>query len=107
MTTTVRREDVARAVSTAVRAVPGVVGLDAGAEVEVATYFAGGKVLGLRMAGETVEVHIVADRVPLGPIANAAAEAARNALVAGGDQRDVRIVVADVLTSAIDRRRWK
>ena len=57
--------------------------------MEVATLFAGGKVIGLRLSGEVVEVHLVADRVPLPPIADKVAAAARRVLAAAGDDRAV------------------
>ena len=104
MTSTMRREDVARAVADAVLAVPGVARLAVGSGVEVATHFPGGKVLGLRLAGDCAEVHIVADRVPVNAVADEAGAAARRVLDAAGDQRGVRIVVDDLLTSAIERR---
>jgi hypothetical protein len=103
--TAVRREDLARSIADAVTAVPGVAGLtSSGSAVEVATLFAGGKVVGLRLADDTVEIHIVAARVPLGPVADEAAAAARRVLGAAGDNRSVRVVVGDVLVDALDRR---
>jgi hypothetical protein len=79
--------------------------LHPGGGVEVATLFPGGKVIGLRLSGEVVEVHLVADRVPLPPIADEAAAAARRVLNAVGDGRDVRVVVEDVEAYAVERRR--
>ena len=99
-----RREDLARAVADAVVDVPGVARLHPGTGVEVATLFPGGKVIGLRLSGEVVEVHLVADRVPLPPVADEAAAAARRVLAAAGDGRDVRVVVEDVEASAVERR---
>ena len=99
-----RREDLARAVADAVVDVPGVTRLSPGTGVEVATLFAGGKVIGLRLSGEVVEVHLVADRVPLPPIADEAAAAARRVLSAAGDPRDVLVVMEDVEASAVERR---
>ena len=100
----VRREDLARSVADAVVAVPGVAALSPGSGVEVATLFAGGKVIGLRLGEEAVEVHIVADQVPLQPIADEAAQAARRVLAAAGDDRPVQVVVEDVMVDALDRR---
>ena len=76
----VRLEDIARAVADAVRAVPGVAGLSPGTGIEVSTQFSGGKVIGVRLTGDEVQVHIVAGRGPLPPIANEAAAAARRVL---------------------------
>jgi hypothetical protein len=91
-------------VADAVTAVPGVAGLSPGSGVEVATLFAGGKVVGLRLSGEQVEVHIIADQVPLQPVADAAALAARRVLLAAGDERPVHVVVEDVVVEALNRR---
>ena len=102
--TPVRREDLARSVADAVTAVPGVAAMSPGSGVEVATLFAGGKVIGLRLGPDAVDVHIVADRVPLQPVADEAAEAARRVLAAAGDERSVRVVVEDVMMDALDRR---
>ena len=89
----------------AVLAVPGVARLSPGSGVEVATLFAGGKVVGLRLSGETVAVHIVADRGPLPAIADEVAVAARLVLAAAGDDRAVTVVIEDVEAGALDRRR--
>ena len=99
-----RREDLARAVADAVLEVPGVARLSPGGPVEVATLFAGGKVVGLRLSGEVVELHIVADRVPLPEVAEQASVAAKVVLSAAGDDREVLVVVDDVEESAVDRR---
>lgn len=100
-----RREDLALAVADAVTSVPGVARLSPGPGVEVATLFAGGKVIGLRLSGATVAVHIVADQGPLKPIAEEVAAAARRVLSAAGDGRPVTVVVEDVEAAALDRRR--
>jgi hypothetical protein len=104
VTAVVRREDLAHAVADAVTAVPGVARLSPGSGVEVSTIYAGGKVVGLRLSGDVVAVHIVADRVPLQPVADEAAAAARRALTAAGDDRDVNVVIEDVEAAALDRR---
>ena len=104
MTAVVRREDVARAVADAVTAVPGVAGLSPGSGVEVSTQFAGGKVVGVRLTGDEVEIHIVADQVPLGRVGDEAAAAARRVLTANGDTRPVIVVIDDVAAEALDRR---
>jgi hypothetical protein len=100
----VRREDVARAVADAVLEVPGVARLSPGSPVEVSTLFAGGKVVGVRLSGDVVEVHIVADRGPLPAVAEQTSIAAKRVLSASGDARDVLVVVDDVEESAVDRR---
>jgi hypothetical protein len=84
----------ARSIADAVTAVPGVRRLTGGA-IEVATRFAGGKVLGVRLA-DTVEVHLVADLVPLPPVAEQAARAAKSVLAKTGDGRQVEVVIEDV-----------
>jgi hypothetical protein len=99
-----RREDLARAVAEAVEAVPGVAALVPGPGVEVSTQFSGGKVIGLRLTSDPVEVHIRADRVPLPSVAEAAATAARSVLSAAGDDRPVRVVVDDIVSDALNRR---
>jgi hypothetical protein len=100
----VRREDIARAVAEAVQAVPGVAGLSPGTGVEVSTQFSGGKVTGVRLTGDEVEVHIIAGRGPLPPIANEAAAAARRVLRTVGDDRPVVVVVDDIAADALTRR---
>jgi hypothetical protein len=100
----VRREDVARSVADAVLAVPGVADLSPGPGVEVATLFSGGKVVGVRLTGEQVEIHIRADQAPLPPVAEAAAQAARRVLAASGDDRPIQIFVDDITAEAFGRR---
>jgi hypothetical protein len=104
VTTVVRREDLARAVADAVTAVPGVAGLTGGFGVEVATMFAGGKVVGVHLGEDQVEVHIVADQAPLTRVADEAAEAALRVLAAVDDPRPVRVFVDDVAIETFDRR---
>ncbi|MFC7484639.1 hypothetical protein ACFQX7_37875 [Luedemannella flava] len=99
-----RREDLVRALAEAVEQVPGVARLHPGTVVEVATHFAGGKVVGVRL-GDPVEIHIVADRVPLPPVAAEVAAATRRILAAAGDDRQVTVVVDDVVEAALERRR--
>lgn len=80
----------------AVLGVPGVARLAPGSAVEVATQFAGGKVVGVRLAGPVVEVHVVVDALPIGPVADQVQGAAGRVLTAAGDPRPVRVVVTDV-----------
>lgn len=99
-----RREDLAHAVADAVTAVPGVAALVPGPGVEASTQFSGGKVIGLRLSTDPVEVHIRADRVPLPAVAEAAAMAARTVLAAAGDDRPVRVIVDDIVADSLNRR---
>ncbi len=98
-----RREDLVRAIADAVQHVPGVARLHPGTIVEAATYYAGGKVVGVRLA-DPVEIHIEADRVPLPPVTAKVVEAARNVLAAAGDDRQVIVVVDEVAEAALERR---
>jgi hypothetical protein len=100
----VRREDIAQSVADAVTAVPGVASLHPGFGVEVATQFSGGKLVGVRLSGEQVEVCLTADRGPLTAVADEAAAAAARVLHAVGDHRPVNVLVADVLPTALNRR---
>lgn len=99
-----RREDIAHAVADAATAVPGVARLSPGSGVEVATLYAGGKVIGVRLSGEAVEVHIVANTAPLQPVATEVNLAVRRVLGAAGDNRPVNVVVDDVEAAAVNRR---
>jgi hypothetical protein len=99
-----RVEDVARAVAEAAMAVPGVAALTPGTGVEVSTQFSGGKVVGVRLHGDEVEIHIRADRVPLPAVGREVVAAARRVLAAAGDERRVLVVVDDVVLDALDRR---
>lgn len=86
----------ALAVREAVTAVPGVSQVRAGSVVEVATLYPGGKVPGVRLAPDAVEVHVVVDRLPLQPVVRQARAAARAVLDRRGDPRPVTVVVVDV-----------
>lgn len=86
----------ASAIRDAVLAVPGVARLAPGTAAEAATYFAGGKVVGVRLAGDPVEVHLVLDRLPVPEVAGRVDEAVRQVLARAGDPRPVRVVVEDV-----------
>lgn len=85
----------ARSIADAVSALPDVRRLTGGDAIEVATQYPGGKVVGVRL-GETVQVHLVARRVPLPPVGAAAARAARAVLARAGDDRPVEIFVDDL-----------
>jgi len=99
----VRREDLAHALATAVTDVPGVAALGAGTGIEPATYFPGGKVVGIRLS-DPVEVHIVADEVPLPPVAVRVGAAAHAVLAGAGEDRAVQVIIDDVVAAALERR---
>jgi hypothetical protein len=100
----VRVEDVARSVAGAALAVPGVACLSPGEGVETSTQFSGGKIIGVRLSGSTVVVRVVADRVPLEPVAADVRAAVRAVLSATGDDRPVTVFVDDVAVQALIRR---
>lgn len=104
MSVVVRREDLAHAAADAALQVPGVARLSPGGPVEVSTQYAGGKVIGVRLGTERAEVHVVADRVPLPPVADQVAAAVAAVLAAAGEPKPVTVVVADVELAAADRR---
>ncbi|HEY1178946.1 MAG TPA: hypothetical protein VGF17_22560 [Phytomonospora sp.] len=76
--------------------VPGVTRLVAGSPVEVATHFAGGRVAGLRLSGDVVEVHVAVDRVPVEPVAEKVRAVVAKRLSAENDDRPVTVTVADL-----------
>jgi hypothetical protein len=88
------------ALADAVERVPGV-GLRGPSGIEIATQFAGGRVVGIQMTAEAVSVHIVSSRVPLGPVVDEVRAAARRVLTAAGDHRPVAVTVEDVDLDAI------
>jgi hypothetical protein len=73
------RGEIALAVAAAVDAT-GFVRRTGGNGVEIATYYAGGKVLGVKLGGEHVTVHVVALRLPLDDTARVVHVACRHAL---------------------------
>lgn len=93
----VSRSTLAKAVAEAVIAVPGVVEMSPGGKVEVATQFAGGKVVGVRLSPAAVTVHMVVDQAPVPMVAAACGEAAHRVLLALGDHRRVDVVVDDIV----------
>lgn len=103
----VSRAALAKAIAETVGAVPGVARLSPGGVVEVATQFAGGKVVGVLLTPTTVRVHVVVDRVPVPVVAAAAGEAVRAVLVGLADPRAVDVVVDDIELSAVEPAgRW-
>jgi hypothetical protein len=96
MSTVSTDQALATQVRDAALAVPGVARLAAGTSVAVATYFAGGTVVGVRLVGQTVRVHVVVDQLPAGPVADRVAAAVREVLVGADDPRPVEVMVDDV-----------
>lgn len=82
-------------IADAVSAVPGVRRLSGGDAIEAATQYPGGKVVGVRL-GETVQIHLVANLVPLPPVAAHAARTARSVLAKAGDDRPVEVFIDDI-----------
>jgi len=65
--------------------------------------FPGGKVVGIRLS-DPVEVHIVADEVPLPPVAVRVGAAAHAVLAGAGEDRAVQVIIDDVVAAALERR---
>ena len=70
--------------------------LSPGTGVEVATQFAGGKVVGVGVRDDAVVAHLVIDRLPLDQVARAARAAAEAALADLGVARRLDLVIDDV-----------
>ncbi|HEX4538651.1 MAG TPA: hypothetical protein VH112_00260 [Acidimicrobiales bacterium] len=83
----------ARSVADAASAVAGVARLSSTGPVEVATYFAGGKVNGFRLRDGKAWVHIVIDRLPLEPVAEAVRAAVTAVMARLGQSCEVVVVV--------------
>jgi hypothetical protein len=92
----VDRAVLAAAVATALAQVPGVARLSPGTGVEVATQFAGGKVVGVGVRDDAVVAYLVVDRVPLDQVARAARVAGEAALADLGVARRLDLVIEDV-----------
>jgi hypothetical protein len=92
----VDRAVLAAAVATALARVPGVARLSAGTGVEVATQFAGGKVVGVGVRDDAVVAYLVVDRLPVDQVARAARAAAEAALGELGVTRRLDLVIDDV-----------
>jgi hypothetical protein len=92
----VDRAVLAAAVATALVRVPGVARLSPGTGVEVATQFAGGKVVGVRVRDDAVVAYLVVDRLPVDRVARAARAAAEAALAGLGVARRLDLVIDDV-----------
>lgn len=99
------RAALARAVAAAVAAVPGVARLSGGAgPVEVATLYPGGKVLGVRVAGGRIAVHVAAARLPLPPLVAEVRAAAERAAAGLGERRPVDVTVEALELDALPPR---
>ena len=93
---TVDRAALAQAVAAGVLAVPGVARLSGGRGIEAATLYPGGKVVGVVTDDQVVRVHLVAGRLPLGPLVQEVRAAVAIVLVALGAARVVDLVVEDL-----------
>ncbi len=98
------RGRVALAVAAAVDEVAGV-RRTGGIGVEVATQYAGGRVVGVGLSDAGVVVHVIAERLPLEPVISAVQDAARQALQSLSDPRAVNVVVDDLDVKHLPRRR--
>ena len=87
---------VARAIATGVGSVPGVARLWSGLGVETATYYRGGKAVGVVVRPDRVAVHVVVDQLPIAPVASSVHEVAQTVVQAAGWSIPVEVVVADV-----------
>jgi len=92
----VNRAVFAAAVATALARVPGVARLSPGTGVEVATQFAGGKVVGVGVRDDAVVAYLVVDRLPVDRVARAARVAGEAALADLGVARRLDLVIDDV-----------
>jgi hypothetical protein len=95
-----RRGRVALAVAAAVDTVVGV-RRSGGPGVEVATQYPGGRVVGVRLGGEQIVVHIIAERLPLQTVADAVHAAVGATLAGLGDRRAVAVRIDDLDVSSI------
>jgi hypothetical protein len=94
--TTIDRAILAQAVAAGVLAVPGVARLSGGRGVEAATLYPGGKVVGVVADDQAVRVHVVAGRLPLGPLVREVRAAVAIVLAGLGAARVVDLVVEDL-----------
>lgn len=98
------RAALAAAVADAVVRVPGVSVLTGqGGGAEVATLYPGGKILGVSLGQQTVRIHIVVDRLPIGRVAAQAQAAALAVLAAAGADRQVDVLVVDLELDRLPR----
>jgi hypothetical protein len=92
----VDRAVLAAAVASALTRVPGVARLSPGTGVEVATQFAGGKVVGVGVRGDAIVAYLVVDRLPVDQVARAARAAGEATLADLGVARRLDLVIDDV-----------
>jgi hypothetical protein len=76
----------------------------AGSGVEVATMYPGGRVLGIVLRAEEVEVHVISKTLPLPGVADAVHRAVRRVLDDVGDSRQVAVRIADLDVGALPLR---
>jgi hypothetical protein len=94
--TTVDRATLAQTIAAGVLAVPGVARLSGGRGVEVATLYPGGKVIGVVADEQVVRVHVVAGRLPLGPLVQELRATVAIVLAGLGAARVVDLVIEDL-----------
>ncbi len=87
---------IAQAVAFGVAGVAGVARLSPGAAVEAATYFAGGKTIGVVVRRDEVVVHVVVSELPLVQVTERVRKAAQRVLRALAAERPVEVVVEDL-----------
>ncbi|GAA2530007.1 hypothetical protein [Pilimelia columellifera] len=87
----------AAALSAAAEAVPGVGRLVPGdGATYVSTQYPGGRIDGVRLGADRVELYVSVDRLPAQPVADTVAATATRILRAHQDQRPLHVVVADI-----------
>lgn len=87
---------IAQAVAMGVAGVAGVARLTAGSGVEAATYYAGGKTIGVVVREDQVRLHVVVSELPIAPVTERVRAAAQRVLRAHGAERPVEVVVEDL-----------
>jgi hypothetical protein len=98
------RVAVAQAVAAAVDGVGGA-RRTVGSGVEVATQLRGGRVVGVRVVGSQVEVHVVVEGLDVARVAERVQLDVRAALDRMGDPRPVALTVDDIDLASIPARR--
>jgi hypothetical protein len=91
---------VALAVAAAVDTVVGV-RHTGGPGVEAATHYPGGRVIGVRLGGDQIVVHIIAQRLPLDTVADAVHAAGAATLAGLGERRAVAVRMDDLDVSSM------
>jgi hypothetical protein len=100
------RVGVATAVAAAVDSVAGV-RRSGGSGVEVATYYPGGRLVGIRLGDDHVLVQVAAARFPLDTVAEEVQAAVHVVLEALGDPRSVVVSVCDIDISVLPPRTFR